>query len=214
MRTQRVLALAALAFVSTASANPGAAYLPKIYLGGPDVFYPDPKAIAEAKKKVCEKYGFEGIFPLDNDIAAKATPAETGEAIFAANVKLMRQADLMIANMTPFRGPSMDVGTAYEMGFMHASGKPVLAYTEGERDFTARTKSFVASRGGKVEAKGGVLRDSDGMGLENFGFVDNLMLDGTVRFGKAKIASSFEEALKENAKWLLEKFKAKAPAKK
>ena len=41
----------------------------------------------------------------------------------------MRSCDLLIANLTPFRGVSMDSGTAFEVGFMRALGRPVLGYT-------------------------------------------------------------------------------------
>lgn len=200
--------LVSLLLATTASAAP--AHRPKIYLGGPDVFYENPAKIAEMKKRLAAQYGFEGVFPLDNAIQAKATPQETGFAIFEANMALMRQCDLMIANMTPFRGPSMDVGTAFEMGFMSGLGKPVLAYTEDGRGFTERTTEYVKSRGGKVEAKIGGLRDSDGLGLENFGFVDNLMLDGSVRrSGSARIERSFEAVLRVNAARLLAQFQGK-----
>ena len=140
--------------------------------------------------------------PLDNDVPAQPTPAETGLKIFRANVDLMRKCDFMVANMTPFRGPSMDVGTAFEMGFMMAQGKPVLAYTKDRRGFTDRTKEFVRSRGGRVESKRGTLRDSHGLALENFGFIDNLMLDGVVGDGGARIESGFEAVLKANAERL------------
>ena len=33
----------------------------------------------------------------------------------------MQGCDAMIVNLTPFRGPSADVGSAYEMGFMRGA---------------------------------------------------------------------------------------------
>jgi Nucleoside 2-deoxyribosyltransferase len=41
-------------------------------------------------------------------------------AIRSAMERVMRGCDAMIVNLTPFRGPSADVGSAYEMGFMRA----------------------------------------------------------------------------------------------
>jgi nucleoside 2-deoxyribosyltransferase len=40
----------------------------------------------------------------------------------------------MIVNLTPFLGPSADVGSAYEMGFMRTLGRPIFAYSN---DMTA-----------------------------------------------------------------------------
>jgi len=52
-----------------------------------------------------------------------------GVAIYRGNVAHMDRSDAIVANMTPFRGVSMDAGTAFEMGYMAAKGKPVLGYT-------------------------------------------------------------------------------------
>ena len=35
----------------------------------------------------------------------------------------MDAADAIIANLTPFRGPSADAGTVYELGYMAGRGK-------------------------------------------------------------------------------------------
>ena len=48
--------------------------------------------------------------------------------------------DLVIANMTPFRGPSMDVGTAVELGYSFARGLPVFGYTNIVDDYEARVR--------------------------------------------------------------------------
>ena len=45
----------------------------------------------------------------------------------------MRGCDAMIVNLTPFRGPSADVGSAYEMGFMRELGRTIFAYTNDDR---------------------------------------------------------------------------------
>jgi len=152
----------------------------RIYLAGPDVFLPDPLAIAEAKKGICAAHGFIGVFPLDKDLDLSGlTPNQAGQRISRANEDLMRGCDLIIANMTPFRGPSMDVGTAFEMGFMRALGRPVLGYTNDGRLFAERTRAWA----GIVRGTGGHPHgdaDSDGMLIEEFAMVDNLMLHGAI----------------------------------
>src|SRR5437899_12125756 len=91
----------------------------KIYLAGPDVFLADARAVGERKKALCQEFGFEGLFPLDNDEDVGADAAK----IFRANCSLMRQADIGLFNLTPFRGPSADAGTVFELGFLFARGK-------------------------------------------------------------------------------------------
>jgi nucleoside 2-deoxyribosyltransferase len=77
--------------------------------------------VGRQKSEMCRAFGFEGLFPLDND------PEVGGDAvsIFRKNCALMRQADIGMFNLTPFRGPSADPGTVFELGFMFARDKPV-----------------------------------------------------------------------------------------
>src|SRR5579871_489404 len=98
----------------------------KIYLAGPDVFLPDPKRMGMLKKRLCAEHGFEGLYPFDNDV-----PPGQGmdRVIYRANITMIRQSDLGIFNLTPFHGPSADVGTVFELGMMAGLGKPVFGYT-------------------------------------------------------------------------------------
>lgn len=152
--------------------------MPRVYLAGPDVFLPDPLAFAEKKKDLCRTYGFEGVFPLDAVLdLAGLSPREAGLRIAHGNEELIRSAELVIAQVTPFRGPSADVGTAYEMGFARALGLPVFAYTNDAQEFSARTKAF--SAGFRTRADGS-LEDADHLQIESFELADNLMLVGGV----------------------------------
>jgi nucleoside 2-deoxyribosyltransferase len=140
----------------------------RVYLAGPDVFLPNAREIGARKKAICEAHGLEGRFPLDAELELTLVPpAEAGFRIYRANRALMESCDLAIANMTPFRGPSMDVGTAFEMGFMRGLGRPVLGYTNVAGSLLERTRLFFADH-------------ADGMSIEDFDMVDNLMLDGAV----------------------------------
>jgi nucleoside 2-deoxyribosyltransferase len=164
---------------------------PRVYLAGPDVFLAAAVARGAEKKRLCEKYGFEGVFPLDAELVA-TTPRATGLAISAANEALIRSSELVIANMTPFRGPSADVGTAYEMGYARALGKRVLAYTESTLSFAPRSRAFLAARG-ELAADGE--RETDGTSIESFDLADNLMLAGALTEQAHEPSRSFEECL-------------------
>jgi nucleoside 2-deoxyribosyltransferase len=151
----------------------------RVYLAGPEVFLYSAKEIGEHKKALCKKYGFEGIFPIDAAIDTQGkSPRELGLCISDVNEGLIKNCDIVIANITPFRGPSADVGTVYEMGFAHALGKRVFAYTNVGASFTERT---VAALNGKVRRDfEGKLRDTQGMFIEENCLVDNLMVDGCI----------------------------------
>ena len=149
----------------------------RIYLAGPEVFLSDPMGVAERKKAICKQHGFEGVFPLDNELNLSGlSKPDAGLSISRANESLMRSCDLLIANLTPFRGPSADAGTVYELGFMRALGRPTFGYSNVAESFLDRTKAFL----GKDLRKrcDGTLEDSSGMALEDFELADNLMIAG------------------------------------
>jgi len=166
----------------------------KIYLAGPEVFLPDPFAKGASLKLLCQQHSAEGLFPMDNELGddERGSIAEAAY-IRTANMNLIKSCDAIIANMEPFRGPSMDVGTAYEMGVGAALGKIVVGYTSDRTSFVEKVTKAV-----KVErAQDGQLRDEGGMAVEEFGdgevkLVDNLMIS----CGIEKLCGSAEEAIK------------------
>jgi len=166
----------------------------KIYLAGPDVFEPDAIAIGQAKKALCEKYGHEGVFPLDNVIEDFLLTRETGLRIGDANEALMDSCDAVIANMSPWHGPGMDTGTAYEMGYMRAQGKFVLGYTEDLRSFSQRVIESFGDENVSWTDEGP--KDPHGKSIESFGdLTDNLMMVNAVEKSGYKVYGSFEEVL-------------------
>jgi nucleoside 2-deoxyribosyltransferase len=159
----------------------------RIYLAGPEVFLRDPQSLYAAKREICARHGCEGISPLDQPLSLESlSPAEAGWLISRTNEELMRRCDAVIANMTPFRSASADVGTAYEMGFMRALGRPVLAYSNVPGTFVERTLSWLA-HAVTLRADGSGHEDADGMLIEQFEMSDNLMLEGAVRSSAAEM---------------------------
>ena len=149
----------------------------RVYLAGPDVFLPDPVLFAGRKKALCARHGFEGVFPLDAEIdLAGLSPHDAALRISRANEALIRSCQLVVAHLTPFRGPSADVGTAYEMGFARALGLPVFAYSNVSKDFATRIEESFPLR----PRPSGGLEDEDHMQVESFEAADNLMIVGAV----------------------------------
>ncbi len=158
---------------------------PKIYLAGPGVFRQDAKEHGEELKKKCSSAGFEGLFPTDGEIDEELNGVDRAKAIYAANIRLIQDADLVIANISPFRGPGMDAGTAFEIGFALALQKPVIGYASNMGDYADRVPH-------RFNSEKNLRIADDGMIVEDFGLDENLM----IAIGADDIVGSFDEALK------------------
>ncbi len=143
----------------------------RIYLAGPEVFFPagEHKAIVAEKKRLLQDAGFEGVDPLDTALAFSDDEAkpERGHRIYQANRELMNSCDAIIANLTPFRGISADPGTVFEVGYMVGQGKPAFGFTLDNRHYRERA--------------GATALDELGHTIEDFEMSDNLMIEGGIR---------------------------------
>lgn len=142
----------------------------KVYLAGPDVFLPDATEVGQHKAAICARHGLAGLYPLDNAIDQSARDAS--RTIYGSNEAMMIASDAIIANLTPFRGPSADAGTVFEFGFMAGRGKLCLGYSNDIWSYTER----VRRRQPVTAASDGRLIDAEGLWIEDFGLADNLMI--------------------------------------
>jgi nucleoside 2-deoxyribosyltransferase len=177
-----------------------------VYLAGPDVFLPDPKGIAARKKAHLAQLGMIGHFPLDN-ILPEQQPGDVkglARAIAAANEDAMRallvpgRIPVILVNMMPWYGPSMDVGTAFEAGFMSALAYShahmiIVGYTEDVRPFEARVIAHLCGDEAP-QMRDGIPYAPDGTMIEAFGLADNLMITHAIEKTGGRVCASFEEA--------------------
>lgn len=184
-----------------------------VYLAGPEVFLPKPIAAGIEKKVTIAKlskqndWPFEliGLYPMDNDIPDFAPNFATGIKIYEANIALMDKADFVAANMVRFRGPSMDVGTAFEMGYMRGLNKPVFAYYESEPFYGSKeAPGLYTDRIAKFYpmSVNDPTKDQFGQSIEDFKMADNLMMIGALSSGNSEISTSFEEAILQIAEFI------------
>jgi nucleoside 2-deoxyribosyltransferase len=140
-----------------------------VYLAGPDVFLTDAIDIGRRKAEICARHGLTGLYPLDNTV--ELSSGEASLLIFKGNEAMMIEADAIIANLTPFRGPSADAGTVYELGYMAGRGKLCLGYSNDPACYADRVREFTP-----VSSCDGRLVDALGLTVEDFGLTDNLMM--------------------------------------
>lgn len=136
----------------------------KVYLAGPDVFRPFPIEYGKYLKNCLRNYGFDGLYPFDNEICHSE---DVAMSIYEANIKMINDSDIVLANMDRFRGPSLDPGTAFEMGYAKAKGKIIYGYYDNPSSSTFEFYSINSQT---------TVNDTHYPNVENFGLQDNLMI--------------------------------------
>jgi nucleoside 2-deoxyribosyltransferase len=120
----------------------GSSMLLTVYAAGPEVFLPHAAEIFRQKAAICHDHGIVMRAPLDDAVDLAAPDAS--RRIYRQNRAMMLGCDAIIANLTPFRGPSADDGTAFELGFFDALGRPAFAYSN--RRAVGRTHAGFSDR--------------------------------------------------------------------
>ena len=160
---------------------------PKVYIAGPDVFEPHPVAVGERMKSITRRYGFEPLFPFDNAIPpGDPNPSLT---IFRANAAMVQSADIVVANLNPFRGVEPDSGTVWEVGYALGIRKRVIGYVGSAETMVCR----VLAREGRTIPMAGPYMDETGWFIEDFGHPLNLMLIHSIEH---LVVGGFEDAVK------------------
>lgn len=184
---------------------------PRLYLAGPTVFEPDPKAI-------CTRHGLDGVSPPDNQIELHCIrPGRPlAEAIVDADIALMHGVDAGIFCLDSFRrGPEMDPGTAFEIGTMHALGKPPAGWTRDGRLGSDRVAAcfdgaLTVTPPGVAGGTSGALRDPDGVLVHSEGCYQNAMTDMAIARSSSIVAAdpewavAFEQAVRHLAGRLIQ----------
>lgn len=163
----------------------------KIYIAGFDVFEPNSIEIGQKYVKLCKKYGFIGLYPLDNVVDFNQDKRKIAQDIFKANVNLINQSDIVIANLNAFRGKEADSGTIWECGYATALGKKVYGYMNQELNYidTFSTEEKKIVNGSFVDLENRI--------IEDFDYSINLMIACSI---EKMIFGNFEDCLKEICK--------------
>ncbi len=166
---------------------------PKLYLAGPEVFRPDAIEYAQMQRGLCVQYGFIGLHPMDNNVDLSDSSMRTATRIYRGDIGQIKACDIVMANCNAFRGALMDDGTAYELGYGNALGKPTYGYIERllpEQELLQGRCTFtILPDGRKIDQDGFLL-------VDDFGTSINLMMQcGMLDSGGRLVAGDFETCL-------------------
>jgi nucleoside 2-deoxyribosyltransferase len=150
----------------------------RIYLAGPDVFRANNVEHFRELKALCTKYNFEGCSPLDCDLSIEMI---TSQIIFKSNYKLIDSCDIVLANLTQFRGDCVDDGTSWEIGYAFAKQKLICGYTPNYN----------------IELKNATKHTDNNFPIvEDFGNCVNLMIEDSINLSGGVIAETAEDCLR------------------
>lgn len=151
----------------------------RVYTAGPAVFFPDLAERIATSHRNADAHGLEAIVPGDVlDRPADFPSAPTLHDIYRLNVDRLLRSDAVVADLTPFRGPSADPGTVWELGFAIALGKPVFGYTADSREYREKVTP-------------------DGLRIEDHGAIDNLMIAASIE----SVVADQDQAMAAVAAW-------------
>jgi nucleoside 2-deoxyribosyltransferase len=167
---------------------------PRLYIAGPEVFLLNAAKNAENQKELCRQYGFVPLHPMDNNLDLGDGDMKTAMRIYGGDIGQIRQCDIVVANCNGFRGVCMDDGTAYELGFGNALGKPSYGHILEKMSLVSRTiRDYPYSTtpdGRSVDTEGYLVTD-------DFGTSINLMMQcGMMFLGGRLVEGDFEACLK------------------
>jgi nucleoside 2-deoxyribosyltransferase len=158
-----------------------------IYIAGPDVFEADSVEIGKRFVGLCQKYGYKGLYPLDNVVDFSQSKQKIAQDIFEANVAMILKADIVIANLNAFRGKEPDSGTVWECGYAYGLGKKVYGYMQETKEYL---ETFSPA---EKTQKEGAFWDDKNRFIEDFANPVNLMIASSATI----IQGDFEDILKE-----------------
>ena len=147
-----------------------------LFLAGPDLWLPDADELFDRKRTLCEAAGFKAVSGRDAALVETEPSEAMAREIYATVLERLRGADAVIANLSPWRGPAADPGTAFEVGFAAALGKPVLAYLNTDDEGMAEHRLRIEASLGASLGEDGRWRDGAGAEIEDFSLPETLML--------------------------------------
>ena len=99
-----------------------------VYVAGP-LFNAAERAAAEGVEAICRRAGFRTFLP-HRDAGLVGAPGRTPAGIFREDLAGLARADVVVALLN---GPTVDTGTAWEIGYAFARGKTVIGYLDDLR---------------------------------------------------------------------------------
>ena len=147
-----------------------------VYLSGPERWLADAGDLAARQRRICDAAGIEPLFWADETLRERDGSEAMARELYTTALASIRKADAVVANLTPWRGPSAHPSVAFEAGFASALQKPVFAFINLENEDDAEYRERVERLLGASMDGTGLWFDGDGAEIEDFGLPETAML--------------------------------------
>ncbi|KZX78223.1 hypothetical protein A3715_20275 [Oleiphilus sp. HI0009] len=117
----------------------------RCFITGPEHYGPNRHEFNFSKKEICQRYDLDACFPTESSLESKTIERSNEIDLHHATLCQLKNCDLLIVNMTPFRGPHMFSACAFELGFAQALSIPVIRYTVDSRSELVKRSSSASS---------------------------------------------------------------------
>jgi len=168
---------------------------PRVYLSTFERYDNDAKTKLDEMKKICDKYGFIAISPLDDapmlDRVESDDVYEMAYNQFDHYQQHVRNCDLILANLNDFHGLEPNDDVSFECGMAFQLGKKCFGYVKQNKPMI----ELVPNKGKEFE-----YRDANDMNVEDFESPLNLMFGASFTL----FDGTFEEVVKKVSESLVD----------
>lgn len=127
----------------------------KIYIAGPECFYPNGQLLLKAMRCRVESLGFGVTLPNDHPLDMENPQLKKrADSIFADLEKVMMDSTVIVADLEAFRGSEPDSGTVYEIGMAYARGIRCYGYTRDKRPLACKDQKYRLKDGAVYDEHG------------------------------------------------------------
>ncbi|MCQ4949184.1 nucleoside 2-deoxyribosyltransferase [Bittarella massiliensis (ex Durand et al. 2017)] len=141
---------------------------PRLYITGPQCFYPGGEHQLLTMKYLAEEYGFEVTNIKEKMGFDDCDPATGRQPLRKLTPDYLDDCDIVVGDVNFFRGGEPESGTIFELGVGFARGKKLYSFTRDRRDVIHRYPVGQLCPDGKI-------LDEHGMGYATAHTAGNLM---------------------------------------
>jgi len=162
----------------------------KVYISGFDVFHKESYFIYKQQKELLMNNRFIALHPFDKEtIMAENFKEEFVSIIVHNNLQMIKECDIIIANLNSYRGAEPDSGTIFEIGYGYALNKKIIGYKE---ILTSYEEEYINLLNINPYEENDILYDDNNYLMNTYSKNFNIMIEQTVNIIEGDFLTAVE----------------------